>query len=68
MAKYGFIKKLKKLGVYDKWLDNTELYYGEGGAAKLLAQSCSWEVFMIGSFCFAEAPGGFDFWYKIYES
>lgn len=72
-VKTAHILKLKKLGVYDKWLANLKAQYSNGYTGNFVtletltkrSNSGQWGSFVSLSFIFRETPEGHDFWMRI---
>ena len=67
MKKNEKIKKLKSLGVYEKWNENVLNLRYKTDAKRLLNDKThvDWEDFILSSFICSYSNEGFDFWNKI---
>lgn len=67
MNRHERIAKLKKLGVYKKWVHNMigKGYYHDYIVSHLETHSCSFAIFIMCSFGWANTPEGHTFWWNI---
>lgn len=65
-VKTEWVEKLKQLGVYDKWIANIQIQFGQPGNRP--DRMISWMSFINWSFCWSTSIEGTSFWKEIYET
>ena len=65
MKRENKIKKLKMLGVYDRWYNNTINDVRPCDPEELLDEETTWDSFISRSFFWSDSPEKNNYWLKI---